>query len=250
MNVIIIEDEKLTAERLEQIIQQQFESIEIIAILHSVESALDWLLSNKHPDLVLMDIELGDGTSFDILDQCELKSKIIFTTAYDEYALKAFKYNSIDYLLKPIDPTELKKGIEKINFNTDQTIEISSLLFEIKRFFKKEYKHRFLVKIGDNLTPISVASIHYFYSEDGYSFIKLESGKKYIIDKSLDEIIEQLNPVHFFRLNRKFIASINAISTISPYFNARLLVNLNPQQEGKIVISRERVKQFKYWLDN
>lgn len=250
MKTAIIEDEKLTADRMRDILEQHFPTVEVVAILYSVAEAKEWFSNHPHPELVLMDIELGDGTSFDILNSISIQSRIIFTTAYDEYAIRAFKYNSIDYLLKPIDKNELGDALQKLNDSDSGTLEAREILQEIKRFFKKEYKQRFLVKSGEQLIPVKVEDVSYLFSEDGYSFLQLFSGKKYIMDKSLDELIEQLNPTEFFRLNRKYISSLHAIEKITPYFNARLQVTLSPDAKDKIVISRERVKPFKYWLDN
>lgn len=250
MKAIIIEDEKLTAERLLNLIKRNFAEIQIVAILNSVNDSVKWLNSNPSPNLIFMDIELGDGTSFDILDNYNSNSSIIFTTAYNEYAVKAFKYNSVDYLLKPIDESELKNAVEKIKSLSVPKDEVTFSIDELKRYFKKEYRSRFLVKTGEQMFPISTDNIAYFYSEDGYSFIKLNNNKKHIIDYSLDEIIQQLDPKHFFRLNRKYICSLKAINSIVPHFNGRLLVNLVPQKDSEpIMVSRERAKSFKFWLN-
>lgn len=249
MKAVIIEDERLTAERLHDLIKDNFTQIDVIATLRSVEESIKWLTTNPHPDLIFMDIELGDGSAFDILDQHVCQSRIIFTTAYNEYAIKAFKYNSVDYLLKPIDKKGLNNAIEKISVLSPEKDEVMMMMNELKRYFKQEYKSRFLVRTGQQMLSILTDDIAYLYSEEGYTFIKLKDEKKYIIDNSLDEIIQQLNPKSFFKLNRKFICSITSIKSIVPYFNGRLKVELSPTNADAIVVSRERVKAFKFWLD-
>ncbi len=247
MRALIVEDEKLTAERLEGLIKKEFPDLEVCGMAHSVQSANKWLDEQEHPDLVFMDIELGDGTAFDVIESRDLSIPIIFTTAYDAYAIKAFKFNSIDYLLKPVDLKELRIAVEKWRNSLEK--DEQPKWEELKRYFEGNYKKRFLVKSGDKFITVSVDQVVYFYSEHSYSFLVDKEGKKWILDYTLDDLNEILDPGAFFRLNRKLICHIDAISAVSSYFNGRLVVKLEPEFSEQIVISRERVKPFKSWLD-
>jgi two-component system, LytTR family, response regulator len=247
MRALIIEDEKLTAERLADLLIKDLPQVELAGMLHSVESAKRWLSKEPEPDLIFVDIELGDGTAFDLLEAQKISSAIIFTTAFDIHAVKAFKYNSVDYLLKPIDPKELKKAVEK--YERGNLADQEPVLEELKRFFNSGFKKRFMVKSGDKLQSIPVEDVNYFFSEDSYTFLLDKEEKKWIIDYSLDDLDEILDPLSFFRLNRRIISNIDSIDTVSSYFNGRLVVKVLPEMNEQIVISRERVKSFKAWLD-
>ena len=214
-------------------------------ILTSIEDSLVWFSANKHPELILADIQLADGLSFEIFEQLNIKSAVIFTTAYDEYALRAFKLNSIDYLLKPIDENELKVAIEKFSARKQQTTIDSDL---IKRLFQKEYKNRFTIKAGNVFKIIDINEIECFYSAFKSSFLVTKEGRTFPLEESLDSIEKELNPLHFYRVNRQFIISIQAIKEISIYSNSRLKVLLNHYNEEDIVVSRERVQDFKNWI--
>jgi DNA-binding LytR/AlgR family response regulator len=249
MKVVIIEDEKLNADHLESVLESLDYGINVIAKLNSVAKAYSWFINNNPPDLIFLDIELGDGTAFDLLDISKIDIPIIFTTAYNEYAVQAFRYNSIDYILKPIGKAEVKRALEKHEKNKVNAPSVELIRSVLSNDFPKQFKQRFLVKSGNNLVTIDISEIAYFFSEDSYTHIMDFKGKKWLIDYSLEDLEEILNPVHFFRLNRKVFSSIKSINTISSYFNGRLSVQLLPVFNDQIVISREKVKTFKDWLD-
>jgi DNA-binding LytR/AlgR family response regulator len=244
---IIIEDEKPAARRLKRIVEEQ--GFEVIVMLYSVNQAIEWFENNKHPDLIFLDIQLADGLSFDIFDNVDIKSPIIFTTAYDHYALKAFKHNSIDYLLKPIDEDELAASIKKFNsFNSnDIGLEISklkTLLFE-----SKSYKERFSIFMGSSIKILEVADIEIIYSNDRATYAFTQHSKNLLMEGSLEQVFEQLNPKQFFKVNRKFAINFNGISEIIAYSNSRLQIKMKNYKEEEIVVSRERVKDFKDWIN-
>lgn len=250
MKVLIIEDEKPSARRLARMLDAI--GIETHHMLHSVSEAVSWFQQNEHPDLILLDIQLSDGLSFEIFDQVKVNSAIIFTTAYDEYALKAFKLNSIDYLLKPIDEDELESAIGqfKTNQSTSQNLQVD--LDQIKRLLinplDKNYKERFTVKIGQHLKIIPVEEIECFYSENKGTYIYTTEKRDYLIDSSLEHLEPMLDPLKFFRVNRKFYININAIKDIISYSNSRLKLVLNSFSDTEIIVSREKVKDFKNWI--
>ncbi|UMB60738.1 LytTR family DNA-binding domain-containing protein [Lutibacter sp. A80] len=252
MNVIIIEDEKPAARRLSRMLNEL--TIQPLTMLHSVEEAVNWFLNNEHPDLIFLDIQLSDGLSFEIFDEVEIKSAIIFTTAYDEYALKAFKLNSVDYLLKPIDSDELENAIAKYKnmYNTEKNVTFD--LNQLKNIISNNsentinYKKRFTVKIGQHIKMISTASIECFYSENKATNIHTIDNRNYLIDDTLDTLEGKLEPDTFFRVNRKYVININAIKDIVSYTNSRLKLILNSYKEDEIIVSRERVKDFKEWI--
>ncbi|MFK7948952.1 MAG: LytR/AlgR family response regulator transcription factor [Saprospiraceae bacterium] len=255
MKILIVEDENLAAERLKDLIFKYDSSIELLDWLDSVEETVEWLKANDTPDLLFFDIQLADGLSFEIFDAVEVKTPVIFTTAFDEYALRAFKVNSIDYLLKPIDYPELVKAIDKFKGQfkqTQPTIPDWSILQETLKVIRsgKDYKTRFAVKKGHHLASIPVANIAYFYSEHRISWLKTKDGKKYAVDYTLDQLSELLKPNDFFRLNRKYITSIEAIKDVVTYSNSRLKVQLSDtSKDDLILVSRDRVSDFKDWLD-
>ncbi len=248
MGFLIVEDEKLSAERLVDLLTALDEVDQQIDIANSMEAAKKWLSDNPEPELIFLDIELGDGTAFDLLGETKLNAPVIFTTAYDQHAIKAFKFNSIDYLLKPIDPSELKSSLEKWMLSKDPNNSAPDWK-ELKNMIDGNYKKRFLVKSGDQFHTIPIEEISYFFSEDSYTFLLSKEHKKWIIDYSLEDLEEVLDPQRFFRLNRKLIAPVEAIKNVSSYFNGRLVVKLSPDFQEQIVISREKVKPFKSWLD-
>ncbi len=251
MNILIIEDELPAAKRLTNLIKAEKPEATILEIIDSVEAATAWLKNFPAPDLIFMDIQLADGLSFDIFTHANISSPVIFTTAYDQYTLKAFKVNSVDYLLKPIDPEELQKAFVKFEkfYNAPQNYDKSSIEQLLQSVLKKEYKERFLVKIGQNLTYISVKDIAFFYSEDGCLHAQNISGKRHILDYTLDQLEQVLDPSDYFRINRKFIIKVDSIQKISTWFNSRLKLELRPKPNGDIIVSRERVGDFKQWLD-
>jgi DNA-binding LytR/AlgR family response regulator len=253
MNVLIIEDEKPAARRLSRMLNEL--NIEPLTMLHSVEEAVNWFSNNAHPDLIFLDIQLSDGLSFEIFDEVEIKSAIIFTTAYDEYALKAFKLNSIDYLLKPIDADELENAVEKFKniYNTKENVVLN--LNQLKNMISgnlenpKNYKKRFTVKIGQHIKMISTASIECFYSENKATHIYTIDNRSYLLEETLENLENKLQPETFFRVSRKFFININAIKDIISYTNSRLKIILHSYNESEIIVSRERVKDFKEWIN-
>ena len=251
MNVIIIEDEKPAARRLSRLLEKQ--GIQVTTMLHSVEESLNWFQNNPHPDLLFLDIQLSDGLSFEIFEEIPVKSAIIFTTAYDEYALKAFKFNSIDYLLKPIDEDELEAALKQYNNQQPQTTNFQVHIDDIRRMLinpiDRKYKKRFTIKIGQHIKIIHVDQIECFYSENKSTYIHTNNKRNYLIDHSLEHWSDQLNPEFFFRVNRTFIVHINAIKDIVSYTNSRLRLILHIFNSAEIIVSRERVKDFKQWID-
>ena len=252
MRILIIEDENPAANRLNKLLQNCLGDFELLDVLDSVETAVKWFQKSNNPDLIFMDIQLADGLSFEIFEQVDIQIPIIFTTAYDEYTLKAFKVNSIDYLLKPIDEGELLKSIQKLDqfkeqFNNN-SLNINHLL-ESLHIQKKDYKSRFLVKMGDRLISVPADQIAYFYAEQKVVILVTKEQKKYTVDYSLDELENILNPDNFFRLNRQYIARIHAIKSIHNYFKSKIKVFLEPDHPHEIIISRERSPYFKKWLD-
>lgn len=246
MNVIIIEDEKPAARLLSRKLEKL--NITVSQMLHSVEESMKWFAENPQPDLIFLDIQLSDGLSFEIFEQFDIKSAVIFTTAYDEYALRAFKLNSVDYLLKPIDPTELEKAVQKYK---ERTQNKSLDLNWVKNMFgtnQKSYKERFSVKIGQQLKIINTSDVECFFSENKGTYIHTSENRNYLIDSTLEQVEEELNPKDFFRVSRKFVVSLKAIKEIQVYSNSRLKVILNTYKEDEVIVSRERVSDFKSWI--
>ncbi|MBU2951341.1 LytTR family DNA-binding domain-containing protein [Tamlana agarivorans] len=251
MNVIIIEDEKPSARRLQRMLTTL--NLETEVMLHSVEESINWFKTNTHPDLIFLDIQLSDGLSFEIFEAIEVKSAIIFTTAYDEYALKAFKLNSIDYLLKPIDEDELATAVEKFKARAPQTQRVTLDFEDIKKLLvnpiDRAYKKRFSVKVGQHLKLINIEDIECVYSENKGTYIHTSEGRNYLLDATLDFLENELEPETFFRINRKFYVNINAIKDMVSYTNSRLQIKLNSYTEQDVIVARERVKDFKAWLE-
>ncbi|MGE4346273.1 MAG: LytR/AlgR family response regulator transcription factor [Flavobacteriaceae bacterium] len=247
MNVIIIEDEKPAARLLSRKLEKL--NISVNQMLHSVEESLKWFSENSPPDLIFLDIQLSDGLSFEIFEQFPVKSAIIFTTAYDQYALRAFKLNSIDYLLKPIDEKELTNAVEKfrerVNKKAGLDLQwIKSLLVSEE----KQYKERFSVKVGLQLKIIITPEIECFFSENKGTYIHTTENRNYLMDSTLEQLENELNPKEFFRVSRKFIVALKAIKEIQVYSNSRLKIILNTYKEDEIIVSRERVADFKNWI--
>ncbi|WP_438977308.1 LytR/AlgR family response regulator transcription factor [Polaribacter sp.] len=251
MNVLIIEDEKPAARRLNRMLASL--NIDVSEMLHSVEESLNWLQNNEHPDLIFLDIQLSDGLSFEIFEEIEVKSAIIFTTAYDEYALKAFKLNSIDYLLKPIDEDELEAAVNQFKKQQPKQAEVQVNLDDIRKLLinpiDRKFKKRLSIKVGQHIKIIPVDDIECFYSENKATYIHTSEKRNYLLDNSLEKWEEQLNPEQFFRVNRTFIVHINAIKDIISYTNSRLKLVLETYNDQEIIVSRERVKDFKNWID-
>jgi DNA-binding LytR/AlgR family response regulator len=250
MNAIIIEDEKFAAERLEKMIYEIDKNINIIAKLVSVEESVLWL--KKHAtDLIFLDIQLSDGISFSIFDEILIKTPIIFTTAYDQYSIKAFNLNSISYLLKPVRKEELEQSLKKYHeLKSAFSIDFESLLAGIQGK-KPEYKKRFLIQIGDKLKKIETDDIAYFYAFDKSVFIKTFQKSSYVVDYTLDALENILNPDQYFRVNRKYIVNMQAISEMIAYSRSRVKLNLNPPADDELdtIVSIERSSDFKKWLN-
>ena len=247
MNIIIIEDEKPSA----RLLQRKLEKLRISVgtMLHSVEESLKWFSENPTPDLIFLDIQLSDGLSFEIFEEFPVKSAIIFTTAYDQYALRAFKLNSIDYLLKPIDEKELAQAVEKFRERENKKAGldlqwIKSLLVSEE----KQYKERFSIKIGQQLKIIATQETECFFSENKGTYIHTTENRNYLIDSTLEQLENELNPKEFFRVSRKFIIGLKTIKEIQMYSNSRLKIILNTYKEDEIIVSRERVGDFKNWI--
>lgn len=251
MKVLIIEDELPAARRIEQLIRQQRSQVEVLAVIDSITEAVKWFAQNPAPELILMDIHLADGLSFDIFQSIQIQSMVIFTTAYDQYAIRAFKVNSIDYLLKPIDALELESALDKYDQMRGQatSFDYSMLNGMLDSLKNRNYRERFLVKFGNAFTYIQAQEMRFCYAEDSLVFTRLADGKKYSLDYTLEQLEQLLNPTQFFRINRKILLHIEAVDKIHPYFNNRLKLELQPSPGFEIVVSRERVQDFKNWID-
>lgn len=251
IRTVIVEDEDIASRRLATLITELAPNFEIAKQITSVQSGIEWFENNDVPDLIFLDIQLNDGYGFDILDSMEDHPPIIFTTAFNEYAIRGFKYNGLDYLLKPIDKKDLKTALGKFDKSyKDQAgfLKVDKLQ-DIKNLFGKEYKHRFMVKVGNQFSTFNVEEIAYFKSEDGIIFFYTFSGNKYPIEYSIEQLGNILNPIQFFRVNRKYMVSVKAVSEIHSYFNSRLLLKLKSKETENVIVSRERTTNFKKWLD-
>jgi len=246
--VLIIEDEKPNADRLQRLIKTIRPKASIVAVLDSIADSVDWFNTNDNPDVVMMDVRLADGISFDIFARVNISCPIIFTTAYDEYAVRAFKYNSIDYLLKPVEPEELETAFEKLESFVagQQEKSIEGLLNYLK---PKEFRSRFLLPYRDGYKSLLVEDITYFYSELKITRAALYTGTEEIVPQTLEELEQQLDPKLFFRANRQFIVYINAIQQIHNYFNGKLKIDIKNDPDVEIIVSREKANLLKNWLD-
>lgn len=251
MNVIIIEDEKPSARYLKRMLEK--ENVNVRQMLHSVGEALEWFQNNPHPDLIFLDIQLSDGLSFEIFDVVQIKSAIIFTTAFDEYALQAFKLNSIDYLLKPIDQDDLHIAVNKYKTFQPTAQNVQFDFEDIKKLLvnpvAQEYKKRFTTKIGQHIKMIPVDEIECFYSENKGTYAHTTEGRDYLLETTLEQLESELSPEFFFRISRKFYVNINSIKDIISYTNSRLQLKMNSYKEQEVIVARERVKDFKLWLE-
>ncbi len=250
MNAVIIEDEKLAAERLEELIHEIDPSIEISAKLISIEQSVKWLRRNK-PDLIFLDIQLEDGLSFSIFENIEIDIPIIFTTAYDQYAIKAFKLNSIDYLLKPVKKNELRESLNKFkNIKSSFLMDFEEIMKSIQQR-DVGFKKRFLVQYGQKIKKVEIEEVAYFYALDKNVFLTTAQNNTYPIDYTLDKLQEVLNPERFFRINRKIIISFSAIKNMIPYSRSRIKIELDPPEPKDVeaLVSVERSSAFKEWMD-
>ena len=252
MKVLIIEDEELAVKKLQKALAGTDAGAQVVGTANSIKSSVEWLQQNPAPDLILMDIELADGQSFEIFNLTEVKSPVIFTTSYDEYALKAFKVNSVDYLLKPVQKEELQAALNKFNklrSNGKPDINIESLVKELQQKLQhKEYRKRFLVKHAQKLVSIEVDDIAYFYSDGRLNFFKTTDNRKFVVDYTMDELEDMLDPEKYFRISRSFYVSIDSVDKIDDYFGNRLILGVKPVVDKEALVSREKVTEFKKWL--
>ena len=250
MKVVILEDEKLASSHLKNLLTSLDSNLEVCAVLDSVKSGIVWFLKHDEPDLVFMDIQLGDGLSFEILEVIDLTCPIVFTTAFDEYALRAFKVNSVDYILKPVEKEDVKNALHKIEvLRQANTPSQQEGIKSAGKMLSTPFKERFIVKLGEHIHSLETNRILYFYSVEKATFARYTDGNKFLLDYSLDAIMELVPPDRFFRINRKYIIAYESIEDIVQYSNSRLRISLLHSGDKDIIVSRERVQDFKKWLD-
>lgn len=250
MKIVIVEDEPAAANQLKFMLNQLNINHEILATIESVEEGIEWFEQNESPSLIFSDIQLADGISFEIYEQIQLKAPIIFTTAFDEYAIRAFKLNSVDYLLKPIDVDALQFAIEKYHGQQLFKEELLNELIQQQVFLQKTYRKSFLVRFRGKLLPIKSEDFAYFFIENGLVYAQLFDGRKFMMDFKLDDIEKQLNPEEFIRGNRQYIISRESITEIQSYINSRAKVKIKPTAPKDVIISKEKVTQFKKWFQH
>jgi two-component system, LytTR family, response regulator LytT len=254
MKILIVEDEELAVKKLQKTLLSIDRMVEVVGVTDSIKSTVDFLKQNSAPDLILMDIELADGQSFEVFNMVPVKNPVIFITSYDEYALKAFKVNSVDYLLKPVQKDELEAALNKykelnVADSNKSSSDINNLIKELQNKLQpKEYRKRFLVKQAQKLVSIEVEDIAYFYSDGRLNFFKTRDNKKFVVDYTMDELSDMLDPEKYFRISRSFYVSVDSIDQIHDYFGNRLLLNLTPALDKEALVSREKVMDFKKWM--
>jgi DNA-binding LytR/AlgR family response regulator len=256
MKILIVEDEEMAVKKLTRTLASVEPAAEVVGVAGSIRETVDWLNAHPTPELILMDIELADGQSFQIFEETEVKSTVVFTTSYDEYAIKAFKVNSIDYLLKPIQKDDLRAALDKYTQvkslyqapATEPAMNVSSLIRELQQLQPKEYRQRFLVQYAQKLVSIETSHIAYFYSEERLNLFRTFEGKKMAVDYTLDELEAMLDPSRFFRISRSFLVAIESVEQIQPYFGNRLALQLKPAIDKEVIVSREKLTPFKNWM--
>ena len=258
MKILIVEDEDLAVKKIQKTLLSVQENAVVTGVTDSIKGTVEWLQHHPAPDLILMDIELSDGQSFEIFKLTEVTSPVIFTTSYDEYAIKAFKVNSIDYLLKPVQKEDLQLALDKyhqmrLRYAAKETAEgeakLDVLLKELRRQLEpKEYRKRFLVKQGQKLVSVDIGEIAYFFSDGRLNFFKTTDNRKYVVDYLMDELEEMIDPRLFFRISRAFYVSVGCIEKIDDYFGNRLILALRPAIDKEALVSREKVADFKKWM--
>ncbi|WP_207491845.1 LytR/AlgR family response regulator transcription factor [Aridibaculum aurantiacum] len=249
-NILLLEDEEAAVRRISKMVLELLPDAKILAALASIAEGIQWLSSNPSPDLILSDIHLADGQSFEIFRRVTVTTPIIFITAYDQYALEAFKVNSIDYILKPVKKEELQRALQKFNNLSVQSpsVNIEKLLLSLQKP-APTYKERFAVRYGEHIKTIETTDIAYFYTENKVTFLVTKDNKRYVVDHHLDQLETLLNPKNFFRINRQFIICFNAITEMFSYSKSRVLIKLNPPCKHETIVSAERSAHFKTWID-
>jgi DNA-binding LytR/AlgR family response regulator len=248
--ILILEDEKPNSDRLQRLIQKIRPGIEIAGVLTSVGKTVEWLSENESPDLIIMDIQLADGLSFEVFNLADVKCPVIFATAYDEYAVKAFKYNSIDYLLKPVEKEELEAALTKFENSVQRSgAPYSSIEGLLAQMQPKEYRTRFLIPYRDAYRKINVEEIVFFYSNLNISYAILSDGEKIVVPQTLETLEQELEPKNFFRVNRQYIVHINAIEQVQNFFNGKLKLKVKHSKDEDILVSRTKAPLFKMWMD-
>ncbi|UFH51832.1 LytTR family DNA-binding domain-containing protein [Spirosoma sp. KNUC1025] len=258
MNALIVEDEELAVRKLKKLLQEVSPTLAVLGVTASIEDTVAWLEDRREsgqpdPDLIFLDIELADGQSFEIFERTPVRSTVIFTTSYDEYALQAFKVNSIDYLLKPVQREDLQRSLKKYEDLLGQSVEapalkIEKLLQQLQGQAPRNYRQRFLVRQGQRMLSVEVGDIAYFYTDERYSFFAMHSGQKFLVDYTLDELADALDPNRFFRINRGVLVTHQAVEQMQPYFGNRLALSLRPVFDKEALVSREKVSDFKQWM--
>ena len=253
MNIVIVEDEHLTAERIESLVKEINPRSRVLSVMDSVEQAVQWFSKHHDLNLIFMDIQLADGISFDIFDQVDIQAPVIFITAYEEYAIQAFKVNSVDYLLKPVSREKLRQALEKYEKIYRQPTGIRpispELLMRIREMIHKPFKNRFMVKVGEHIRSVHVENILYFFSQLKGTYLQTADGHKYVIDYTLETLEELVDPQRFLRINRSYIISHAAIRDLITLSASRIKIILKVSEDQDIYVSRERIKNFKSWLD-
>lgn len=248
--ILILEDEKPNSDRIKRLMLEIRPDIEITGVLTSVKKTVDWLSANENPDLIMMDIQLADGLSFEVFNLADVKCPVIFTTAYDEYAVKAFKYNSIDYLLKPIEKDELEAAIMKFENSVQRSYQQHPLIDELLSHIQpKEYRKRFFLPYRDGYRKINAEDVAFFYSQLNISYASLFNAEEVIVPQTLETLEQELDPKDYFRVNRQYIVHVNSIEKVHNYFNGKLKLKLKNCKDEDIVISRTKTPLFKTWLD-
>ncbi len=252
MKILIVEDEPLAAAQLAANISALRPAAQIVSVCDTIKATVNWMHANEAPDLAFFDIQLGDGLSFEIFEQIDFRAPVIFTTAYDNYAIRAFKVNSIDYLLKPIERGELEKALQKFEHLSKPAPSLLSpqIISEIVHSLgRKNYKERFLIKVGSHLRVIETNEIIYFYSFEKGTFARLIDGKDYLLDQSLELVEGMIDPGQFFRINRRYIVALKSITDVITYSNSRLKLKVQNTSDDDFLVAREKVKAFKTWLE-
>ncbi|MCC6410829.1 MAG: response regulator transcription factor [Saprospiraceae bacterium] len=253
MNVFIVEDEPLGLDRLVKLLHETDESLRLLGTADSIQSAVQWLQTHPEPDLIFMDIELADGQCFEIFNRTEVRAPVVFTTSYDEYALNAFKVNSIDYLLKPIRKEDLQRALGKLRrlqTPTSTTVLVEQLLRDLNAGKPRtEYRQRFLVRQGQRMLAVETADIAYFFAEGKICWLRNKNNQRYLVDYTLDQLENLLDPTVFYRINRSYLVHVQAIVNIQPFLNGKLILTLEPTAENKdAVVSKEKATEFKSWM--